>query len=270
MIMANFLKSRKSVRDFKKKKIDPNTLEELALNLKEFENEEGSGNIKFRLYENGELLYGGLKGLGGYSGVMIESPHYILLELKNDDEKTIIYSAYYAEKLITKLNEMGISTCWVSILGVDENKKKEILGDDIVIVNHLLAIGYEKPKNPFVQDPFSERIGVEDLVFEKGLDRSVDMEDLETRGLGDLFFYARFAPSTKNLQPWRFVLDGPIVKLLIAYKDGEKPLFEDAGIIMYYFEALANTQGIKNKWKLIDGNIKKAGLNYKYIGEYHL
>lgn len=270
MIMANFLKSRKSVREFKRNKIDSDILEELNLNLKEFENEDGTGNIKFRLYENGKLLFDGFKGIGGYSGVMIESPHYIVLELKNDNEKTIIDGAYYTEKLITKLNEMGISTCWVSILGVDENIKKDILGDDIKSVNHLLAIGYEKPKNPFVPDPFSERIGVEDLVFDKGLNRSVNMEDLETRGLGDLFFYVRFAPSTKNMQPWRFILDGPIVKLLLAYKDGEKPLLEDAGIMMYYFEALANTQGIKNKWKLIDGSVKKDELNYKYIGEYHL
>lgn len=268
--MANFLKSRKSVREFKRNKIDSDILEELNLNLKEFENEDGTGNIKFRLYENGKLIFDGFKGIGGYSGVMIESPHYIVLELKNDNEKTIIDGAYYTEKLITKLNEMGISTCWVSILGVDENIKKDILGDDIKAVNHLLAIGYEKPKNPFVPDPFSERIGVEDLVFDKGLNRSVNMEDLETRGLGDLFFYVRFAPSTKNMQPWRFILDGPIVKLLLAYKDGEKPLLEDAGIMMYYFEALANTQGIKNKWKLIDGSVKKDELNYKYIGEYHL
>ncbi len=270
MIMANFLKARKSVRDFKKKKINLDTLEQVALSLKEFENEDGTGNIKFKLYENGDYIYEGLKGIGGYSGVMIESPHYISLELKNEDEKTIIYSAYYAEKLITKLNNMGISTCWISISGAEESKKKEILGENVGIVNYLLAIGYSKPKNPFVQEPFSERYGVEDIVFEKELGKPANMDDLETRGLGDLFFYVRFAPSTKNMQPWRFILDGPIVKLLIVYKDGEKPLLADAGIIMYYFEALANTQGIKNKWDLIDGSFKEGELNYKYIAEFHL
>lgn len=270
MIMANFLKSRKSVRDFKKKKFSPSTLEEVVSYLKELENEEGSGNIKFGLYENGEMIYDELQGIGGYAGVMIESPHYITLEHKNGDEKTIIYSAYYTEKLITKLNNMGISTCWVSVLGVDESIKKKILGEDIAIVNYLLAIGYSKPKNPFIQEPFSERHGVEDMVFDKVIGKSVNMDDLERRGLGDLFFYVRFAPSVKNMQPWRFILDGPIVKLLIAYSKGEEPQLADAGIIMYYFEALANTQGIKNSWKLIDGEIEEGELNYKYIAEFHL
>lgn len=268
--MANFLKGRKSVRDFKKKKINPTTLEQVVSNLKELENEDGAGNIKFNLYENGDFVYEGLKGIGGYSGVMIESPHYIALELKDYDEKSIIYSAYYMEKLITRLNNMGIETCWVSILGVEENKKKEILGENINNIDYLLAIGYSKPKNPFIQEPFSDRFGVEDIVYEKKLGRSANMDDLEARGLGDLFFYVRFAPSSKNIQPWRFILDGTLVKLVIVHKDGEKPLLADAGIIMYYFEALANTQGIKNKWKLIDGNVKEGELNYKYIAEYHL
>lgn len=269
MIMANFLKARKSVRDFKKKKISPDTLEKVVSSLRELENEEGKGSFKFRLYENGDSIYEGLKGIGGYSGVMIESPHYIAIDLINDDEESMIHSGYFAEKLVTELNNIGVATCWVSISRVEENKKTEVLGN-INTIDYLLAIGYAKPKNPFIQEPFSERLGVEEIVFDKEIGKKASMDYLETVGLGDLFFYVRFAPSTRNMQPWRFILDGPIVKLLIVHREGEPPLLADAGIIMYYFEALANTQGIKNKWDLIDGSFKEGELNYKYIAEYHL
>lgn len=268
--MANFLKSRKSVREFKKKKIDLSTLEQISLSFKELEQEDEMKNVRFKLYENGEIIYNGLKGIGGYAGVMIESPHYIAIELKDESDETIIYSAYYTEKLISKLNNMGISSCWVSIVDVNESTKRLVFGEHFGTVNYLLAIGYSKPKNPFIQEPFSERYGVEEIVFDKEIGNPVSMEELEVKGQGDLFFYVRFAPSTKNLQPWRFIVHGTSVKLLIVHSEGEEPILADAGIIMYYFEALANTQGIKNKWKMLSGSVKQGDLNYKYIAEIQL
>src|SRR5699024_6550533 len=131
------------------------------------------------LYENGEHIYENLKGIGGYSGVMIESPHYISMDLKNDKDKTLIYVGYYAEKLITELNEMGIETCWISVNDMDDDIKKRVFGDFITNVPYILAIGYSKARNPFLQEPFSERLGVEDLVYDRVLDKHLDIDDLE-------------------------------------------------------------------------------------------
>lgn len=268
MIMTNFLKNRKSVREFKNKKVDAKILEEVKLYLDTLAKEEANGNLKFSMYEYGEKLYNDLKGIGGYSGVMIESPHYIELELFNNQESSIIYGGYYMEKLISKLNNLGLDTCWVSISGVDKNTKKEILGERVGEVNYLLAIGYSKPKNPFIAEPFSERIGVEDLVFNKEVGKSMNMDDLENRGLSDLFYYVRFAPSAKNKQPWRFILDDNKVTLLLQNKSNEDLNLMDAGIIMYYFEALAETIGINSKWDLLKEVPNNS--DYKYIAEITL
>ena len=47
------------------------------------------------------------------------------------------------EKIITKLNSLGIDTCWVSIGDADGRKKKEkIFGEIIGKINYILAIGY--------------------------------------------------------------------------------------------------------------------------------
>jgi nitroreductase len=270
MLMTNFLKNRRSVREFKNKKVDVKVLEKIDEYLKELENQEGSRSILFNIYKNGEDIYRSLKGIGGYSGVMIESPHYIGMELVNNEERVAIYSSYYMEKLITKLNDLGIATCWISLMDVDGNKKKNILGSTIGQTNYLLAIGYPKPKNPFINEAFSERLGIEEIVFNEEIEKPIDVEELEAMGLSDLFYYVRFAPSAYNKQPWRFLVERDKVTLLLAYSKEEDLNLADAGIIMYYFEALASSIGINSKWELINGVHKTKECYYKYIGEFNL
>ena len=65
MIMTNFLKTRRSVREFRNKKINPEMLDTIKENLKNLEQEYGKEDIKFKLYEYGENIYNGLKGLAG-------------------------------------------------------------------------------------------------------------------------------------------------------------------------------------------------------------
>ncbi len=270
MLMTNFLKKRKSVREFKSKKVNADILDEIKLYLDSLEKEETTESIKFKLYEYGEKLYEGLKGIGGYSGVMIQSPHYIGLELMNNEEKSIIYGSYYMEKLITKLNSMGLDTCWVSVKDVDNNTKKEVFGELKGEVNYILAIGYGKARNPFINESFSDRIGVEEIVFTDKIGKHVNIEELENRGLEDLFYYVRFAPSTLNKQPWRFLLEKDRVTLLIKYNKDEEPNLVDAGIAMYYFEALGEAIGLSSKWELVNKVEEEGKDHYKYIAELKL
>lgn len=271
MLMTSFLNNRKSVRDFKNKKVKNEELNNLREYLKELGKEIEDENIKFNLIENGEELFENFKGVGGYSGVMIQSPHYISLELLNNEDNTLIYGSYYMEKLITKLNQMGLCSCWVSVGNVSEEIKSKIFKDSIGKINYILAFGYGKPKNPFLNETFSERIGVEELVCDGKLGNPTTIEDLESRGLGDLFYYVRFAPSTFNKQPWRFILEKDNIKLVLKYNKDEELNLIDGGIIMYYFEALGETIGINSKWKLLDLPVVEEGdSKYKYIGEIKL
>lgn len=270
MIMTSFLKNRKSVREFKKKKVDTKTIEKIKTYLNSL-NELGlKEGTKFSLYENGDNLYKSLKGLGGYSGVMIESPHYISLAFLENNTSSIISGAYSMEKLITELNKLGLDTCWISLNDVKKDDKDKALGEDKGEVNYLLALGYSRPKNPFINETFSERIGVEELVFNENIGEFANLEELEARGLGDLFYYVRFAPSARNEQPWRFLLKDNKAILLLKDMGEENLSLIDAGIIMYYFESLASSIGINSNWNLIDENMANKDPNYKYIAEIKL
>ena len=267
MNMADFLKSRKSTRDFKKQNLKEADLKEIKKLLETMNNEMKENSMELGFYEYGKHISDSLRGIGGYAGVMIESPHYISLDIKNHSAKALVESGYYMEKLISGINKLGLGSCWVSLNNIEDERKRAIFGENSGNTEYLLAIGHAKPKNPFAQESFSERRGVEEIVFLDKMNNIVSMDTLEERGLGDLLFYIRFAPSTKNLQPWRFVVHNEKVDLFIEEFNGEY-YYADAGIAMYYFEELAKRQGLNNKW---DTDIKEVtidGVNYMYIGTY--
>ncbi|MDY0236511.1 MAG: nitroreductase family protein [Gudongella sp.] len=267
MNMADFLKSRKSTREFKKQNIKENDFKEVKKLLDKMNTEIEETEMTVGIYEYGKHISDSLRGIGGYAGVMIESPHYISIDIKNHAAKALVESGYYMEKLITGINNLGLGSCWVTLNNIDDERKRAIFGENSGNIEYLLAIGYAKPKNPFSQESFSERKGVEEIIFIDKMNNIVSMDTLEERGLGDLLFYIRFAPSTKNLQSWRFIVHNNYVELFLEEIDGEY-YYADAGIAMYYFEELAKRQGLNNKWEVEMKPELIDGVNYMYIGCY--
>ncbi len=268
MLMKNFLKDRRSVREFRNKKIEIEKIKTIKSYIKL--SEEDNGSFKFRLYENGDYLYEQLKGIGGYSGLMIESPHYIALEETNDDRNTLIYGAYKMEELITKLNQLGLETCWVSVDTIKDEFKERLFGGHTGNIDYMIAIGYGKRKNPFVKESTSSRLGVDEIVYSERIGEQVEDQELEHRGLGDLFYYVRFAPSKWNSQPWRFLLEKDRVILLIRYKEDYFQHLVEAGIVMYYFKELSKTIGIEDEWEFLEGSQDEDDAIYEYIAQLKL
>lgn len=264
MIMSSFLKSRKSVREFRKKKINDDNILKINLYIEAINTSQDRNGTRFKFIEDGSNLYEKLKDLGGYSGVMIESPHYISLRVRDNGE-SLINGAYHMESIISKLNKLGLDTCWISLDSLSEDEKNKIFEKEELHVEYLLALGYAKLKNPFATESLSDRKNIEEIVFNETIDNNMTVEELENRGLEDIFYYVRYAPSNKNKQPWRFIVDKTNKVTLLLEKSDDLSLV-DGGIIMYYFKTLAETMGINNDWDLIN----KEDTNYQYIGEFQL
>ena len=139
MLMTNFLQKRKSVRDFKNKKIPADVLAKIKENMKVIDNLDAMA--KFYLFENGSIIYKGLDGKAGYNGVMIEAPHYIGLEFNKDSEINILKSGYLLEKLNTEIVNLDLDTCWITVFAVDDNTKKSLFGENGANIDYLIAIG---------------------------------------------------------------------------------------------------------------------------------
>ncbi|MFO3666163.1 nitroreductase family protein [Anaerococcus sp. ENR0831] len=248
MLTTNFLKSRTSTREYKDTAIDEATRKKLFEIVDAEAEKLGKDDLSFLVNTDGESIYKALEGVAGYRGIMIKAPAYIALNALNDNPASIVKGAYGMEEIITKLNELGLGSCWITVSNVEKTVKQSAFNFTEGDVNLLLAVGY--PLDGEVrQQRFDDRKPTEDLVFLGDFDTQATDEDLEQRGLNDIFDYAKFAPSTQNEQPWRFVIVDDEINLYIENYKGDVNLI-DAGIIMYYVDELGKSLAMTSGWDI--------------------
>ena len=248
MLTTNFLKSRTSTREYKDTAIDEATRKKLFEIVDAEAEKLGKDDLSFLVNTDGESIYKALEGVAGYRGIMIKAPAYIALNALNDNPASIVKGAYGMEEIITKLNELGLGSCWITVSDVEKTVKQYSFNFTEGDVNLLLAVGY--PLDGEVrQQRFDDRKPTEDLVFLGDFDTQATDEDLEQRGLNDIFDYAKFAPSTQNEQPWRFVIVDDEINLYIENYKGDVNLI-DAGIIMYYVDELGKSLAMTSGWDI--------------------
>ena len=272
MSFREFVANIHSTRDFKEVNVENKYMDEIKACLQAINS--GAGQEKgfsFAVLENGFEVYKELEGVGGYSGVMIKSPHYISLALSAETLEAEFLSAYYMQSVVKKLYEFGLGSCWISVRGLKSMLSSGQPGN----INYLLAFGYisDKAKHaaPHVtvinassshkQDPYGTkvveasesdkaRLSVGEIVYLHEWGKAATYEELENRGVADIFFYVRNAPSYKNMQPCRLILkDGEAELAVLNPQNIEN--YVDAGILMYTLEGLAKDMGIPCKWNFV-------------------
>ncbi|NBI06794.1 nitroreductase family protein [Senegalia massiliensis] len=299
MLFRNFLENRTSTREYKETVIERDKLDMLMDFAFKIEKSYGNEGIRFKLYQNGDEIYNELKGKAGYSGVMIKSPHYIGLQTNDENDLTFLKASYAMETLLTKVYQMDLGSCWINVMDTPYDSKKILFDENNKHVNYIVAIGYPKnsqkitdftnsdglqnedieylntirpfkEKKYFVDKSTSSRLSVSDIVFYNEFGNEISQEELDNRGLNELFYYIRYAPSDKNEQPWRFILKNNSVELGVIDPQDKNNL-TDAGIMMYYFEEMAKSIGYKGNWNFKQDNIQDyKGINYTILGEYNL
>ena len=220
-------------------------------------------NIECEVFSK-EESYEKLKNIAGYNGHMIEAPHYLIL-LSDKEQGYIENSGYIGERIILKARDLDIDSCWVTF--TDSNLIKEklgILSDKEVTA--IIALGYGENKNAKSKRAL-DRLGIEEIVYMNEWGKNANIDELDERGLLDAFSYARMAPSVLNRQPWRFIVDGGKV-ILVVKKDDFTSEYEkgiDAGIAMLYFGLIIDTTMFDLKWSI--GNTDK---DYKVPSDYEV
>lgn len=259
----------RTIRDFKKEDIPQNLIDEIIIDAQENFLTGRRDNVIITFIKDGIRLYDDLSGKAGYFGKMIEAPHYILVSSK-EFEGYIENSAYIMEDMRLKAWNKGLGTCWLSIQ--DEIELAKILNIDKEFRPvALIAIGYQyRGLLKMDTSPRSSRLGLEELIFDGQWGKPCTVNMLETRGISNILYYTRFAPSWGNKQPWRFILDDNKIILVIGDRDVSQYL--DAGIVMLYFEKSAHEEGIAGKWTLNVSDANKYNIpdEYKAIGYFEI
>ncbi|WAW14197.1 nitroreductase family protein [Peptostreptococcus equinus] len=272
----------KSVRHFKDTPVETNALLELEKFICECKKLVPTIEIEPKFFP-GNDNYKRLYGVAGYQGVMIEAPNYLVL-LSEDKPHHIENAGYVGERTILKARDLGVDSCWISYK--DQAAVKEALGlvtDKEVVA--LIALGYaENLKNiensaktgdnysktdMNINKDGSARISVEEMVYIDHWGNAATVDVLEERALFEAFSYARMAPSSLNMQPWRFIVDGGKVILAIDNENykGSYNNKIDAGIVMLYFGVILDVTMFDSKWGF--GELEKSyGIpsNYTVVG----
>ncbi|OGO77475.1 MAG: hypothetical protein A2Y23_00580 [Clostridiales bacterium GWB2_37_7] len=287
MSFKEFTASILSTRDYERTHLEEKHINDIKAYLGEINNIGREKGFSFIMLENGDEVFNNLEGIGGYSGIMIKSPYYIGLTISKEEPEIEFYGAFYMQSIVKKLYEMNLGSCWVNIKDISADLKSKLLKDQAGSINYLLAFGLAdekaiKQKAPkmtvtsespsFKQDPYGTKVNeatsadkvrhsLGEIVYLYEWGKQATYEELESRGMADVFFYVRNAPSYKNLQPCRIILKDGVAELTILNPENEGS-YTDAGIMMYTLEGLTKDLGIPGKWHFVgaESNDKKYAI----------
>jgi hypothetical protein len=294
MSFKEFTANILSTRDFEQTQLKGLVISDILEYLKEINTGIGiEKGFSLIMMEKGEEIFNTLEGIGGYSGIMIKSPYYIGLATFNEEPETEFFGAYHMQSVVKKLYDMNLGSCWINARSIPHEIKNKLLQNNVGKVNYLLAFGIPdekaiRQKTPhmtvaasdasFKQDPYGTKINeasasdrarhsLLEIVYMYEWGKAATYEDLESRGMADLFYYVRNAPSYKNLQPCRLILKDGEVELALMNPECES-CYTDAGIMMYTLEGLAKDMGIPGSWHFVeDGSANKE---YKVVAKIKL
>lgn len=267
MDYKKLMKKRKSIRVYKDEKVKNEELEKLVHYFHNCKRLISDIQLELIMLIEGKDVFNKLNGIAGYNGKMIEAPTYMVLT-SQVREGYIENTGFIVENIMLKAEELGLNTCWISFPNSKTIKKNLFINCDKEVtamialgygieqkkILHVIETGdnYSKANMSVIQDNTSFRYAVEDFVYHKEWENSIDYETLEMRGLGDVFTYVKLTPSTLNSQPWKFILDDS--KLVLTIKDSsninERNELTDAGIIMLYVDLILSETIYNFKWQL--------------------
>lgn len=273
--------SIKSIRNYKKEEVSLQKLDQLKDYFNKGKRLVEDIEIEV-LLKNKSDVYEQLKDSAGYNDLMIEAPHYLIF-LSEEKDHYIENTGYAAEDIMLKAWELGIGSCWITFKDGEEIKKKLSINSDKK-VTALISLGFDDNKNKviyetvyehnptktevkIIEDNVADRLGIRDVVFMNKWGNNADPDELTNMGLLEAFVSARRAPSTKNRQPWRFIVDDGTIILAVrsdSYADEYEEKI-DAAVIMLYFEAIIDSTLFDMKW-----NLGKTEKDYEVPADYKI
>lgn len=279
-----------STRDFVDKSLEVRDINEIKTYLDEINNTVGKEKgFSFILLENGGEVYKELEGSGGYSGLMIKSPHYIGLRVDKIDHEIEFLGAFHMQAIVKKLYEMNLGSCWITLQDITSEKKLKLIKDQPGTIQYLLAFGkaQEKAKktqsnkaiinrtSKYEQDPYGitiiktdqTRLSVVDTVYLHEWGKPAPFSEMESRSVLDLLYYVRNSPSYQNTQPCRLILKDGYMELAIVHPENERN-YTDAGIMMYMLQGLAKELGFPAEWHFIED--ESGNMEYRRVAHFKL
>lgn len=273
MKMLKVMEKRRTVREYDAAPLSEVVMKDIQDILESMPIFTGTDRVEFSVLENGDPVYQALDGIAGYNGHMIKAPHYFLVTcsgVENDYEIV----GYLGEWLALHLAKIDIGTCWLTCTDKSDLIKARLGLEADGEVAALIAFGEPQEDKKLSKiygygettanqsaktfadgdvikdENYAYRKAITEFVYLKTFGSEMTAEEIDKRGMDEVFYYMRNAPSWGNLQPWKFILDGERIVLVVEKNDaiGKDVQRMDAGIAMLYFEVAMHDRGLPGKW----------------------
>lgn len=180
-------------------------------------------------------------------GTISGAKWYLLMGIA-DGEMSALSAGYAMESVVLKATQIGLGTCWMALTfkGADFMKHSDMPEDEPLRI--ISPVGY----------PASGRRMIESLTrVTLGSSRRKPMDYLfsedqfgnpvaETNRFYEALAMMRLAPSAKNAQPWRALVDGDTVWFYYEKKSEASVL--DLGIGLCHFDLTLQASGMSGQW----------------------
>lgn len=185
MNMFDVIFTRKSIRNFLQEKIEW----EVIADILEFANklpmlmEEIS--VEFKLVSNIE------KNQGFHGPLAVKAPYYICIssEVKED---YLLNAGYLMQQLNLYIESKGLGSCFMGYASPGKGLKATMKYE------YVLALAFGKTNQPLYRDSsLAKRLPEQEIVVYK---------EVASPDIKQILNAARLAPSSYNIQPWRFVV----------------------------------------------------------------
>ena len=282
MNYLELIEKRNSIRDFLKKPVEQAKLDEIT----------GFFNSAQKLFDvNTQLLIFSnedtaqrLTGVVGYRGNAFNAPSYLVM-LSEEKENYLINAGFVSEHILLKLEEMGLSSCYLTC-DDDDIVKKALLIDSDLAVATVIAFGYGKkekdttkidihsPSNVSISSKsghIAPKIAVTALAFDSDFNTPYNFDDeYADPVIADALYAASLSPSFLNHQNYRFVINGTHVYLFNQFDEvvtkNDNLLGLGAAMLNFHMILSSKYSGIGN-WSLDVSNIKH---DFKNPSDYTL
>ena len=274
MNYSALIENRKSVRAFTGKKVPAARLGDIR---KYYRNEAKRllPELRTDLVILDNRVQEALEGSAGYNEFLVGAPHYLIL-LSDSHELAGLNAGYLMEDLVLKLQDLGLSSCWVTFTDSQKIKKAAGIVSPLDIAA-IVAFGYGAATTKRLRinilsmsnvdisakrHYFDPKRSIADLVYLNTWGNSKNVNDhigFFDDMLWEAFRAASLAPSYLNRQAYGFVLRDGCVTLVsrsdefTTKYDGDLSL----GIVMLHFGAVAEGWAGKVSWRF---NPDAAGL----------
>lgn len=266
------IESRYSVRNYIDKPIEKEKLNIIKTFMEENKKGPMGNEVTFHLIDASEHDKAELKSLITY-GMISGATSYIVGVVK-PGEYAMEDFGYCMEKLILKVSELGLGTCW---LGGTFNrggfaKQVNLSGEELLPC--ITPIGYTADKRTLKENFIRTLVGAkkrknpEVLFFENNFNTSLNLDTIGS--YSKVLEALRLGPSASNKQPWRIIKDSQGLYHIFLEEDekynntfsGIKIQNIDMGIAMCHFDLAARELGITGQWIKSKPELQAGKLKY--------